>query len=55
MAHELVLLREEVKDLRTANKVLSKRRRAKKIQLRQGGSLSMQEAEDLIDTREVAD
>ena len=53
MAHELVLLREEAKDLRAANEVLSKRRRAKKTQLQLGGSLSIQEAEDLVAEREV--
>ncbi|KFY31668.1 hypothetical protein V493_00911 [Pseudogymnoascus sp. VKM F-4281 (FW-2241)] len=53
MAHELVLMRVELKDLRTANEVLSKRRRAKKVRLRAGGSLSMQEAENLITKKDV--
>ena len=53
MAHKLVLLEAELKDVRTANEVLSKRRRAKKTRLRQGGSLSFQEAEDLVAAEEV--
>ncbi|KFY88377.1 hypothetical protein V500_06376 [Pseudogymnoascus sp. VKM F-4518 (FW-2643)] len=53
MAHELVLLRAELKDVRAANEVLSKRQRAKKARLRQGGSLSFQEAEDLVAENEV--
>ncbi|KFZ11870.1 hypothetical protein V502_07352 [Pseudogymnoascus sp. VKM F-4520 (FW-2644)] len=53
MAHELVLLQAELKDVRAANEVLSKRRRAKKTRLRQGGSLSFQEAEDLVAEKEV--
>jgi hypothetical protein len=53
MAHELVLLQAELKDIRAANEVLSKRRRAKKARLRQGGSLSFQEAEDLVAENEV--
>ncbi len=53
MAHELVLLRAELKDVRAANEVLSKRRRAKKTRLRQGGSLSFQEVEDLVAENEV--
>jgi DDE superfamily endonuclease len=53
MAHELVLLRAEIKDVREANEVLSKRRRAKKTRLRQGGSLSFQEVEDLQAEKEV--
>lgn len=55
MAHELVLMRAELKDLRKANEVLSKRRRAKKTRLRAGGSLSMQEAEDLIAEKDVGE
>jgi hypothetical protein len=53
MAHELVLLQAELKDVRAANEVLSKRQRAKKTRLRQGGSLSFQEAEDLLAENEV--
>jgi hypothetical protein len=53
MAYKLVLLEAELKDIQTANKVLSKRRRAKKTRLQQGGSLSFQEAEDLVAVEEV--
>jgi hypothetical protein len=53
MAHELVLLRGEVRDLRTANEILSKRRRAKKTRLWAGGSLSIQEVEDLIAQKDI--
>lgn len=55
MAHELVLLRAELKDVRAANELLSKRRRAKKTRLRQGGSLSIQEAEDLVTEKEIGE
>ena len=51
--HQLVLLKAENQSLRQANEVLSKRRRAKKTRLRQGGSLSQQEAQDLQDDRDV--
>ena len=40
--HEVALLRTEVSALRKANKELSKRRRAKKIRIRLGGSLTVQ-------------
>ena len=50
---QLALLKAENQDLRQANEVLSKRRRAKKTRLRQGGSLSQQEAQDLQDERDV--
>lgn len=53
MAHELVLLRAEVKDLRAANELLSKRWRAKKRRLQQGGSLNVQEAKDFVATKEA--
>ena len=53
MAHELVLLRAEIKDVREANEILSKRRRAKKVRLQQGGSLSFQQVEELEAEKEV--
>jgi hypothetical protein len=51
--HQLVLLKAENQSLRQANEALSKRRRAKKTRLRQGGSLSQQEAQDLQDDKDV--
>jgi len=51
--HQLALLRAENQSLRAANEALSKRRRAKKQRLRQGGSLSVQNAQDLEGQREV--
>jgi hypothetical protein len=51
LAHEMVLLRAETKELRTANERLSKRRRTKKTRLQDGGSLSLQEATVLIAER----
>ena len=53
--HQLVLLKAENQSLRQANEALSKRRRAKKTRLRQGGSLSQQEAQDLQDDRDVGE
>jgi hypothetical protein len=46
-------LKAENQTLQQANKVLSKRRRAKKTRLQQGGSLSQQDTEDLQDERDV--
>jgi hypothetical protein len=45
--HELVLLREENAALRKANNELSRRRRTKKRRIQEGGSLSLQDAQDL--------
>jgi hypothetical protein len=53
--HQLVLLKAECQNLRQANELLSKRRRAKKTRLRQGGSLSQQDAEDLQDEKDVGE
>ena len=53
LAHTVTLLQQEASDLRKANEVLSKRRRAKKIQLRKGGSLTIGDEEDLISQEEV--
>ena len=51
--HRLALLEGEVSSLRKANEALSKRRRAKKARIRQGGSLSFQEAQSIIDEKNV--
>jgi hypothetical protein len=51
--HQLALLRAENQSLRAANESLSKRRRTKKQRLRQGGSLSVEDAQNLLGQREV--
>jgi len=53
--HEVALLRTEVYALHKANKELSKRRRAKKTRVRLGGSLTVQEAQDLLDQKAVGE
>ena len=54
MMHQLALLKAENQILQQGIEELSKRRRAKKTHLRQGGSLSQQEAQDLQDERDLA-
>jgi hypothetical protein len=49
----VALLRAEVLSLRTANEALSKRRRAKKTRIRLSGSLSIQDAQDLLDQKDM--
>jgi hypothetical protein len=53
LSHRLVLVEAENKELRTANERHSKRRRTKRTRLQEGGSLSLQEAEDILADREV--
>ena len=53
--YEVALLRTEVSALRKANEELSKRRGAKKIRVRLGGSLTVQEAQDLLDQKAVGE
>ena len=53
MAHNLIFIQEEVRTLREANKALSKRRRAKKTRLRDGGSLTVSNAIDILDSKNV--
>jgi hypothetical protein len=53
--YQLVLLQAEVKDLRKANKTLSKCYNHKKSCLQAGGSLNLQEAQALIDKRDIVD
>lgn len=50
MAHEMTLLSAEV---RAANEALSKRRKAKKSRIRQGGALIIKDAQDMIARKEV--
>jgi hypothetical protein len=52
--HELALVKADNTALRGAMEMLSKRRRAKKTRLRQGGSLSQQDAQELQDQVDVA-
>jgi hypothetical protein len=53
IAHEITLLSAEVRTLRAANEALSKRRRAKKTRVRQGGALTVEDAQDIIAQKDV--
>jgi hypothetical protein len=53
MAHEMTLLSAEVRILRAANEALSKRRRAKKARVRQGGALTVEDAQDIIAQKDI--
>jgi hypothetical protein len=52
---KLVLLEAENRDLQRANETLSKRRNRKKSRLQAGGSINLQEAQPLMDERDVRD
>lgn len=52
MSHEMTLMLAEPWNLRTANKALSKRRRAKKTHLRQGGTLNQVEVSQILADKE---
>jgi hypothetical protein len=49
----VALLQLEVSSLRKANEVLSKRWRAKKTRVQLGGSLTIQDVQDLLDQRAI--
>ena len=51
--HQVALLRTEVSSLRKANEGLSKRRRAPKRRVQLGGSLTVQDAQDLLNEKAV--
>jgi len=53
--YEVALLRIEVSTLRKANEELSKRRRVKKTRVRLGGSLTVQEVQELLDQKAVGE
>jgi uncharacterized protein YaiL (DUF2058 family) len=53
LAHKVTLMSAELRTLRAANKALSKRRRAKKNRIRQGGALTIEDAHDILAQEEV--
>jgi hypothetical protein len=53
LAHEVTLLSAEICTLRKANEALSKRRRAKKTYVRQGGALTIEDRLDVLAQKEV--
>ena len=48
MAHELLIIRDEVRILQNANIALAKRRRSKKIRLQNGGALTQEKSKILL-------
>ena len=53
MAHEMTLMSAEVRTLRAANEALSKRRRARKARVCQGGAITVEDAQDIIAQKDV--
>jgi hypothetical protein len=53
LAYKNTLLAAEVRTLRAANEALSKRRRAKKKRIRQGGALTIEDAHNILAQDEV--
>jgi hypothetical protein len=51
--HKVALLAAENRNLRQANKILSRRRRAKRTRLQTRGSMTIQEGQDLIDQMDI--
>jgi hypothetical protein len=51
--HKMALIEAEVRDLRDANHILSRRRREKKTRLRNRGAMTVNEGQALIDQKEV--
>src|SRR6476660_9375197 len=51
--HENALLRAENQDLRQANEILSRRRRAKRTRLQNRGKMTVEEGRDLTDEMDV--
>ena len=53
LAHQNTLLVEEIRTLRAANEALSKRRRAKKTRVREGGAYRVEDMHDILSQQEV--
>jgi hypothetical protein len=52
--HKMALLQAEVAEFREANTLISKRRRAKKTQIRLKESFNLQDVQDLQDQKDIA-
>jgi hypothetical protein len=48
LAYKMTLMSAKLRILRAANEVLSKRRRAKKNRIRQGGALTVEDTHDIL-------
>jgi hypothetical protein len=55
LAHQLTLVTAENRMLREANQALSRRRRAKKTRIRQGGMLTVEDAQDILARKKAKD
>jgi hypothetical protein len=53
LAHQLTLVTAENRILREANQALSRRRRAKKTRVRQGGALTIEDVQDVLARRDI--
>ena len=53
LAHQTTLVTEEIRTLRVANEALRKRRRAQKTRIREGGALTVKDAQDILSQQEV--
>jgi hypothetical protein len=53
LAYKMILLSTEIYTFRKANKILSKRRKAKKTRVRQGGALIIEDAQDILAQKEA--
>ena len=53
LAHQCTLMTDELRTLRKANAALSKRRRAKKNRLRRGEAMTIRDAQDELDQRDI--
>jgi hypothetical protein len=51
--HEVVLLRKGLRNLRDANKILSRRRKVKKTRIQKGGAITIQETSQVIDQMDI--
>jgi hypothetical protein len=51
--HETTLIRSELRNLREGNEIISRRRRAKRTRLQKGGTMTVQEASQVIDQIDV--
>lgn len=51
--HKMVLMKDRIRQLEEANRIISKRRKAKRSRIQAGGSLELQTAKEILGERDV--
>ena len=51
--HQMVLMQDRIRTLEQANRTISKRRRAKRSRIQEGGTLDLESAREILDSKDI--